>query len=57
MQEEVIHVDLGFIDWAKKQIELYAEMFKKQVYSSDVDQPTIDEALKITHSQSRKVWL
>jgi len=45
----------GFIDWAKKQIELYAEMFRKQVYSSDVDQPTIDEALKITHSQSRKL--
>ncbi|KAF8548878.1 hypothetical protein OG21DRAFT_667621 [Imleria badia] len=45
----------GFIDWAKKQIEMYAEMFKKQVYSSDVDQPTIDEALKITHTQSRKL--
>ncbi|KAI9569500.1 hypothetical protein HD554DRAFT_2020462 [Boletus coccyginus] len=45
----------GFIDWAKKQIELYAAMFRKQVYSSDVEQSTIDEALKITHSQSRKL--
>ncbi|KAG8219361.1 hypothetical protein J3R82DRAFT_278 [Butyriboletus roseoflavus] len=45
----------GYIDWAKKQIELYAEMFRKQVFSSDVDQPTVDEALKITHSQSRKL--
>ncbi|KAF8131603.1 hypothetical protein EV363DRAFT_1398693 [Boletus edulis] len=45
----------GFIDWAKKQIELFAEMFRKQVYSSDVDQATINEALKITHSQSRKL--
>lgn len=48
---------LGFIDWAKKQIELYAALFRKQVYSSDVEQPIIDEALKITHSQSRKVCL
>lgn len=47
--------DLGFIDWAKKQIELYAEIFRKQVYSSDVDQQTVEEALRITHSQSRKV--
>jgi hypothetical protein len=55
VQEEATHVGLGFIDWAKKQIVLYTDMFKKQVFSSDVDQPTIDEALKITHSQSRKV--
>ncbi|KIJ22228.1 hypothetical protein PAXINDRAFT_6346 [Paxillus involutus ATCC 200175] len=45
----------SFIDWAKKQIEMYAEMFRKQVYSSDVDQQTIDEALRITYSQSRKL--
>ncbi|TFY73945.1 hypothetical protein EWM64_g10067, partial [Hericium alpestre] len=44
-----------FIDWAKKQIELYAEMFRRQVYSSDVDEKTVAEALKVTHSQSRKV--
>ncbi|KAG2136515.1 uncharacterized protein EDB93DRAFT_781949 [Suillus bovinus] len=43
------------IDWAKKQIEMYAERFRKQVYSSDVEQQTIKEALKITYSQSRKV--
>lgn len=36
-------------------METYAEMFRKQVYSSDVDQKTIDEALKITYAQSRKV--
>ncbi|KAF9245627.1 hypothetical protein BU15DRAFT_85358 [Melanogaster broomeanus] len=45
----------SFIDWAKKQIEIYTNMFRKQVYSSDVDQRTIDEALRITHSQSRKL--
>lgn len=38
-------------------METYAEMFRKQVYSSDVDQKTIDEALKITYAQSRKVCL
>ncbi|EGO31220.1 hypothetical protein SERLADRAFT_432868 [Serpula lacrymans var. lacrymans S7.9] len=45
----------GFIDWAKKQIEAYAEMFRKQVYSSDVETQTVDEALRITYSQSKKV--
>ncbi|KIL00797.1 hypothetical protein PAXRUDRAFT_821249 [Paxillus rubicundulus Ve08.2h10] len=45
----------SFIDWAKKEIEMYAEMFRKQVYSSDVDQQTVDEALRITYSQSRKL--
>jgi len=45
----------AFIDWAKKQIEAYAEIFRKQVYSSDVDPKTVEEALKITHSQSKKV--
>ncbi|KAG2155748.1 Cullin repeat-like-containing domain protein [Suillus clintonianus] len=43
------------IDWAKKQIEMYAERFRKQVYSSDAEQQTVKEALKITHSQSRKL--
>lgn len=47
----------ALIDWAKKQIEMYAERFRKQVYSSDVEQQTIKEALKITYSQSRKVCL
>ncbi|OJA09372.1 hypothetical protein AZE42_08542 [Rhizopogon vesiculosus] len=45
----------SFIDWAKKQINMYAEMFRKQVYSSDAQQETVEEALKITHNQSRKV--
>jgi len=49
------HGRQGFIDWAKKQVKMYAEMFRKQVYSSDVEQQTVEEALEITHSQSRKV--
>ncbi|TFY54472.1 hypothetical protein EVG20_g9690, partial [Dentipellis fragilis] len=44
-----------FIEWAKEQIEMYAEMFRRQVYSADVDQKTVTEALRITHSQSRKL--
>ncbi|KAI6031302.1 Cullin repeat-like-containing domain protein [Pisolithus microcarpus] len=47
----------SFIDWAKGQIEIFAELFRKQVYSSDTDQQTVDEALKIAHTQSRKVCL
>ncbi|KZT73401.1 hypothetical protein DAEQUDRAFT_722002 [Daedalea quercina L-15889] len=43
-----------FIEWAKKQVEFYAEMFRKQVYSSDADQQTIEEAIRITQSQSRR---
>ncbi|KAJ6609351.1 hypothetical protein B0H10DRAFT_2225991 [Mycena sp. CBHHK59/15] len=45
----------AFINWAKKQIESYGEMFRRQVYSSDVDPKTVDEALKITYSQSKKL--
>ena len=44
-----------FIGWAKKQVEFYAEMFRKQVYSSDADRQTIEEAIRITQSQSRRV--
>lgn len=47
----------GFIDWAKQQIENYAEMFRKQVYISDVEPKTVKEALQITYSQSKKVYL
>ncbi|KIO06982.1 hypothetical protein M404DRAFT_998422 [Pisolithus tinctorius Marx 270] len=45
----------SFIDWAKGQIEIFAELFRKQVYNSDADQQTVDEALKVAHTQSRKL--
>lgn len=45
----------GFIDWAKVQIEEYASMFRKQVYTSDVDSKTVEDALSITYNQSKKV--
>ncbi|KAJ7150404.1 exo84 subunit/exocyst complex component [Mycena filopes] len=45
----------AFIDWAKKQIEDYGELFRRQVYSSDADKKIVDEALKITYAQSKKL--
>ena len=53
------YVDLSafsvFIEWAKGQIENYADMFRKQVYGSDVDPETTEAAIKITTLQSRRV--
>ncbi|OSD01155.1 hypothetical protein PYCCODRAFT_1392308 [Trametes coccinea BRFM310] len=45
----------SLVEWAKEQIEMYAEMFRKQVYSSDIDAATIEEAIRLTHIQSRKL--
>ena len=46
---------IAFIDWAKFQIQDFATMFRKQVYTSDVDKKTIEDALTITYTQSKKV--
>ncbi|KAL1669579.1 Cullin repeat-like-containing domain protein [Schizophyllum commune] len=45
----------AFIEWARKQIEGYAEAFRKQVYSPDVERKVVDECMTITYSQSRKL--
>ncbi|KAH9884631.1 hypothetical protein C8Q73DRAFT_660739 [Cubamyces lactineus] len=45
----------SLVEWAKQQVELYAEMFRKQVYSSDIDPHVIEEAIQITHIQSKKL--
>ncbi|KIL71372.1 hypothetical protein M378DRAFT_188868 [Amanita muscaria Koide BX008] len=45
----------SFIDWAKKELETYAEVFRKQVFTPDVDQKVVQEAVKITHAQSKKL--
>lgn len=47
---------LAFVDWAKKQLEDFAEIFRKQVYTSDVDSTVMEDAMKITFTQSKKVW-
>ena len=46
---------VAFIDWAKYQIQDFATMFRKQVYTSDVDPKTVEDALAITYTQSKKV--
>lgn len=47
--------DIAFIDWAKSQIQGFATMFRKQVYTSDADPKTVEGALEITYAQSKKV--
>ncbi|KAN0118089.1 hypothetical protein V8E52_005676 [Russula decolorans] len=45
----------SFIEWARSLIETFAEMFRIQVFSTDVDESVVEEALNITHNQSRKL--
>ncbi|KAG6841742.1 hypothetical protein C0991_007628 [Blastosporella zonata] len=45
----------AFIDWAKSQIEYFAENFRKQVFTSDADPEVVSNALSITYTQSRKL--
>jgi len=45
----------AFIDWARFQIQDFATMFRKQVYTSDVDPKTVEGALAITYAQSKKL--
>lgn len=46
---------IGLIEWAELQIRMYAEMFRKQVFSSDVDEETVHECLETSHSLNKKV--
>ncbi|KAI0686819.1 hypothetical protein BC835DRAFT_1420137 [Cytidiella melzeri] len=48
-------VSSSFVQWAKVQVEKYGEMFRKQVYSLDVDPEVIDGAIKATKLQSKKL--
>jgi len=45
----------SFVEWAKIQIEQYAEMFRKQVFNSDVDKQMIEDCIKITQNTSKKL--
>ena len=54
---ETDRVSTAFVQWAKIEVEKYAEMFRKQVYSLDVDPEVIDAAMRVTKLQSRKVSL
>ncbi|WVQ74291.1 hypothetical protein IAR50_003888 [Cryptococcus sp. DSM 104548] len=45
----------GFVTWAKKQIETFADLFGRQLDIPDVDQTVVDECLHVTASQNRKL--
>lgn len=45
----------AFVMWTRKLLEEYATIFRKQVYSKDIDPKVIQDAINITHTQSRKV--
>ncbi|KAG6849395.1 hypothetical protein H0H93_008841 [Arthromyces matolae] len=47
----------AFIDWARLQLEKFAEIFRKQVFTFDVEPQVVSNALEITYSQSRRVRL
>ena len=50
-------VRVAFVHWAKSQLENFAATFRKQVYTPDVDPMVVDDAMKITYTQSKKVRL
>ncbi|EEB92309.1 hypothetical protein MPER_09206 [Moniliophthora perniciosa FA553] len=45
----------AFIDWARRQVENYTEIFRNQVYTGDVETKVIEEAMRITYSLSKKL--
>ncbi|KAF9566937.1 hypothetical protein CPC08DRAFT_719598 [Agrocybe pediades] len=45
----------SFIAWTKQQLEDYCRIFRKQVYSKDVEPTLVQEATRITMSQSKKL--
>lgn len=51
----VLMVDIGFITWAKQQVELFAEMFRRQVYAPNVSNQVAEECIRVTASHNRKV--
>lgn len=52
---EVLTSMPALVEWAKGQISLYADMFRKQVFSSDVDETTVKACIDTTHSLNKKV--
>ncbi|GAA5961012.1 hypothetical protein JCM3765_006502 [Sporobolomyces pararoseus] len=41
----------GFVRWASAQVEIYAEIFRRQVYGADQDGKVIEESLEVTKAQ------
>ena len=48
---------LGFITWAKEQIETFADLFRRQVYATTIEDGIADECIRVTASHNRKVCL
>ncbi|KZS93050.1 hypothetical protein SISNIDRAFT_550064 [Sistotremastrum niveocremeum HHB9708] len=44
-----------FVQWAKEQLQTYAELFRTQVYSSDISPETVTECLQIMRLQSKRL--
>lgn len=47
----------ALVVWAQEQLKSFAEMFRKQVYTSDVEPGVVQEAIAIARIQGRKVYL
>lgn len=45
----------GMVTWAKERIEVFATMFRRQVYGPDVDAQTIQESVQVTRLQGKRV--
>ena len=46
---------IGFVRWASAQVEIYAEIFRRQVYGADQDGKVIEESLEVTKAQGAMV--
>jgi hypothetical protein len=51
----LIGVCVAYIEWARHQMEAFSAIFRKQVYSSDIEKKTVEEAYNITYLQHRRV--
>ena len=53
---QIIHQNAtAFVEWAREQIQIYIDIFRKQVYNSDVNVDIMDDCRKITAAQSKRV--
>ena len=46
---------IGFIIWAKAQIETFADMFRRQVYAPTIAEGVAEECMRVVASHNRKV--
>lgn len=46
---------LGFVRWASRQIEVYAEMFRRQVFGVDQNPVVVQESLAVTKAHAAMV--